>query len=67
MSSWKTENHSADITAVITTNLNRVIDRNFYPVEQARNSNMKHRPIGLGVQGLQKMMCSLQENCVITL
>merc|ERR1719277_821507 len=33
-------------------NLNRVIDRNFYPVEEARSSNMKHRPIGLGVQGL---------------
>jgi len=32
--------------------LNRVIDRNFYPVETARNSNMRHRPIGLGVQGL---------------
>lgn len=35
-----------------TFNLNRVIDRNYYPVEEARNSNMKHRPIGLGVQGL---------------
>jgi ribonucleoside-diphosphate reductase alpha chain len=41
-----------EITKVITRNLNRVIDRNFYPVEEARNSNMRHRPIGLGVQGL---------------
>ena len=41
-----------EITRVITRNLNRVIDVNFYPVEEARNSNMKHRPIGIGVQGL---------------
>jgi ribonucleoside-diphosphate reductase alpha subunit len=41
-----------EITKVITKNLNKVIDRNFYPVETARNSNMKHRPIGIGVQGL---------------
>merc|ERR1719277_336195 len=40
------------VTKVATMNLNRVIDRNFYPVEEARSSNMKHRPIGLGVQGL---------------
>lgn len=37
---------------VITKNLNRVIDNNFYPVEEARVSNMRHRPIGIGVQGL---------------
>ena len=36
----------------MTVNLNRIIDINFYPVEEARNSNMRHRPIGLGVQGL---------------
>ena len=41
-----------EITKVVTKNLNRVIDRNFYPVETARKSNMRHRPIGLGVQGL---------------
>ena len=41
-----------DITRVVTRNLNRVIDRNFYPVEEARVSNMRHRPIGIGVQGL---------------
>ena len=40
------------ITKIVTKNLNRVIDRNFYPVETARKSNMRHRPIGLGVQGL---------------
>jgi len=41
-----------DITKVITRNLNKVIDVNFYPVEEARKSNMRHRPIGIGVQGL---------------
>ncbi len=41
-----------DITRVVTKNLNKVIDINFYPVEEARNSNMRHRPIGIGVQGL---------------
>mmetsp|Transcript_36659 Transcript_36659/g.61793 ORF Transcript_36659/g.61793 Transcript_36659/m.61793 type:complete len:829 (+) Transcript_36659:123-2609(+) len=42
----------AEVTRVITRNLNRIIDVNYYPVETARNSNMRHRPIGLGVQGL---------------
>lgn len=37
---------------IVTDNLNKVIDRNFYPVVEARNSNMRHRPIGIGVQGL---------------
>ncbi len=41
-----------EITKVVTRNLNKVIDVNFYPVPEARNSNMRHRPIGLGVQGL---------------
>lgn len=40
------------ITKRVTKNLNRVIDRNYYPVKEAENSNMRHRPIGLGVQGL---------------
>ena len=40
------------VTKRITRNLNRVIDVNYYPVEEARTSNMKHRPIGIGVQGL---------------
>ena len=41
-----------DATYEVTINLNRIIDGNYYPVEEARNSNMRHRPIGLGVQGL---------------
>lgn len=41
-----------EVTYQVTKNLNRVIDYNYYPVKEARNSNMKHRPIGLGVQGL---------------
>ncbi len=41
-----------EITKVATRNLNKVIDINYYPVAEARNSNMRHRPIGLGVQGL---------------
>ncbi|KAI8986440.1 ribonucleotide reductase [Pilobolus umbonatus] len=41
-----------EVTKVITRNLNRVIDVNYYPVEEARRSNFRHRPIGLGVQGL---------------
>merc|ERR1719223_2562893 len=41
-----------NVTKVATRNLNKVIDRNHYPVEETRRSNMRHRPIGLGVQGL---------------
>jgi ribonucleoside-diphosphate reductase alpha chain len=41
-----------EITKVATRNLNKVIDVNYYPIEEARRSNMRHRPIGLGVQGL---------------
>lgn len=41
-----------EITYVATQNLNKIIDRNYYPIPEARNSNMRHRPIGLGVQGL---------------
>jgi len=41
-----------EITKVATRNLNKVIDVNYYPVPEARKSNMRHRPIGLGVQGL---------------
>jgi len=40
------------ITKRVTKNLNKVIDRNYYPVKEAENSNMRHRPVGLGVQGL---------------
>ena len=41
-----------DVTVRVTKNLNRVIDCNYYPVKEAENSNFRHRPIGLGVQGL---------------
>ena len=41
-----------EITKVITKNLNKVIDVNYYPVKEAENSNLRHRPIGIGVQGL---------------
>ncbi|GJV74024.1 ribonucleoside-diphosphate reductase large subunit [Tanacetum coccineum] len=42
----------AEITSTVTTNLNKVIDVNYYPVETAKTSNLRHRPIGIGVQGL---------------
>ena len=41
-----------EITKVVTRNLNKVIDVNYYPVKEAKNSNMRHRPIGIGIQGL---------------
>ena len=41
-----------EVTYTITENLNKVIDVNYYPVEEAKTSNMRHRPIGIGVQGL---------------
>lgn len=40
------------VTKTVTQNLNKIIDVNFYPVPEAKNSNIKHRPIGIGVQGL---------------
>ena len=40
------------VTGVVTVNLNKIIDVNYYPVETARRSNFRHRPIGIGVQGL---------------
>jgi ribonucleoside-diphosphate reductase alpha chain len=40
----------ADVTAKLVRNLNSIIDRNYYPTEHARVSNLKHRPIGIGVQ-----------------
>merc|ERR1711998_546779 len=41
-----------EVTKVVTRNLNKVIDRNYYPIEEARISNFRHRPVGIGVQGL---------------
>jgi len=49
-----------EITKVVTRNLNKVIDINYYPVEEARKSNMRHRPIGLGVQGLADVFIMLR-------
>ena len=54
-------NYAALYKAVrtLTRNLNRVIDRNFYPTETGKNSNMRHRPIGLGVQGLADVFAKM--------
>jgi ribonucleoside-diphosphate reductase alpha chain len=49
-----------NVTKRVTKNLNRVIDRNYYPVKEAENSNMRHRPIGLGVQGLADTFIKLR-------
>ena len=49
-----------DVTVRVTKNLNRVIDRNYYPVKEAENSNFRHRPIGLGVQGLSDTFIMLR-------
>jgi ribonucleoside-diphosphate reductase subunit M1 len=49
-----------EVVQVVTTNLNKIIEINHYPVPEARNSNMKHRPIGLGVQGLADVFLSLR-------
>lgn len=49
-----------DVTKVITKNLNKVIDLNFYPLEKARRSNLRHRPIGIGVQGLADVFAMLR-------
>ncbi len=48
------------ITKRVTKNLNKVIDRNYYPVPEAKRSNMRHRPIGLGVQGLADTFIKLR-------
>ena len=48
-----------ETTKVVTRNLNRVIDNNYYPVEEARRSNMRHRPV-LGVQGLADALCMMR-------
>lgn len=48
------------VTKRVTKNLNRVIDRNYYPVIEAENSNMRHRPVGLGVQGLADAFIKLR-------
>jgi len=50
-----------EVTYEATKNLNKIIDFNYYPVEEARNSNMRHRPIGLGVQGLADVFILLRQ------
>lgn len=49
-----------EVTYKVTKNLNRIIDRNYYPVPEARNSNTRHRPVGLGVQGLADAFIQLR-------
>ncbi|KAI0789820.1 ribonucleotide reductase [Abortiporus biennis] len=49
-----------DIAKVVTFNLNRVIDVNYYPIPEARRSNMRHRPVGVGVQGLADTFMALK-------
>jgi len=49
-----------EVTQVVTRNLNKIIDINFYPVEEARRSNFRHRPIGIGVQGLADVFMVLK-------
>ena len=49
-----------DVTIRVTNNLNKVIDRNYYPVKEAENSNFRHRPIGIGVQGLADAFIKLR-------
>ena len=49
-----------EVTYQVTKNLNKIIDNNYYPIEEARTSNMKHRPIGLGVQGLADVFILLR-------
>jgi ribonucleoside-diphosphate reductase alpha chain len=49
-----------EVTYQATKNLNCIIDNNYYPIEEARNSNMRHRPIGLGVQGLADVFILLR-------
>lgn len=49
-----------EVAGIVARNLNKVIDLNFYPVKEAKDSNLKHRPIGIGVQGLADVFVSLR-------
>lgn len=49
-----------EVTKVVAKNLDKVIDVNYYPIEEARNSNMRHRPVGMGVQGLADTFAKLR-------
>ncbi|KAL1924406.1 uncharacterized protein VTP21DRAFT_7441 [Calcarisporiella thermophila] len=50
-----------EVTKVVAKNLNKIIDLNYYPVEEARRSNFRHRPIGIGVQGLADAFLLLRQ------
>lgn len=49
-----------EVADVATRNLNKIIDFNYYPVEEAKNSNLRHRPIGIGIQGLADALLMLK-------
>ena len=49
-----------EVTYEVTKNLNRIIDQNYYPIEEARRSNLRHRPIGIGIQGLADAFIQLR-------
>lgn len=53
-------NKLVEVTKQVAYNLNRVIDMNFYPVKEAKNSNMRHRPVGIGVQGLANVFAMMR-------
>ena len=49
-----------EVTKVVTKNLNKIIDINYYPIEEAKRSNFRHRPIGIGIQGLADTFCLMR-------
>ncbi len=49
-----------EVTKTVTRNLNKIIDINYYPIPEAETSNMRHRPIGIGVQGLADAFCLMR-------
>jgi ribonucleoside-diphosphate reductase alpha chain len=49
-----------EISRTVTKNLNRIIDNNYYPIEEAKRSNMRHRPIGIGIQGLADCLIKMK-------
>lgn len=59
-STWYNFEKLHEISKVVTRNLNKIIDRNYYPVPEARNSNMRNRPIAVGVQGLADAFMALR-------
>ncbi|CUM63481.1 uncharacterized protein PRCAT00001057001 [Priceomyces carsonii] len=59
-STWYNFEKLHEVTKVVTRNLNRIIDRNYYPVPEAKRSNMRNRPIALGVQGLADAFMALR-------